>query len=125
MKFIVSILVTMVLLHVAHSQLEASSQQADAGAIMEQVRRRMETFKAYHRETIEIMSELSHPEADHHYEKVAGAPQHPQASAQELLTKIAVATLVVGVASLAVGTVGAAGSVAGAAGSIVSAANGK
>ena len=119
MKFLIGVLVTILLLHVAHSQPEASSQQADAGAIMEQVKERMQDFLAYHRDTVEILAKLSH-----HPEEV-GASQHSQASAQELLTKLTVATLVVSVASLGVGAVGAAGSVAGAVGSIVGAANGK
>ena len=107
MKFLISVLVTMLLLHVAHSELEASSQQIDAGSILDQVRVRIDNFKAYGRETVEILSHI-HPEEDdlhplHHPVEVGGS-ERSQAKAQEKVSaKIGIAALIISTTSLAVG----------------------
>ena len=116
MKFLISVLVTMLLLHVVHSELEASSQQADAEAILDQVRVRIENFRAYGRETVEELDRLAHihPEEDDlhplHHPGEVGVSQRSQAKAQEKISaKIAIASLVVSVANLALGIANRAG----------------
>ena len=106
MNLLTCVLATMLLLHVAHSQpeaSEASSQQVDARAILDQARERMATFLAYSRETVEILDQLSHYHPEETEE--ADASQHPQVSTQEKISaKVAVAALVVSAATVGVST---------------------
>ena len=108
MKLLVCVLAAVLLLHVAHAlmtdQLQASSQQADINKIMNQVRERMETFRAYGRETVEILDQLSHYHPEEHPQEAF----HPQASIQEKFSAkaIAIGTLIASTVEVLAATAG-------------------